>query len=73
MWDNSKAVADIMGEVSLAASKAFFVLRTPSFSLLHMRTDIYSEKTLTLGGSIIIIVDSLLLLQLIVKNRLITD
>ncbi|KAB0389554.1 hypothetical protein E2I00_001825 [Balaenoptera physalus] len=45
------AAAEIGGEVALAAAEAFFALRTPSFSLLRTSPDIYSEKTLTLGGS----------------------
>ena len=45
---NPEAAVENRGEVALAAAQAFFVLRTPSFSLLHTGPDVRSEKTLLL-------------------------
>ena len=36
------------GEVVLAAAEAFFVFRTPLFSLFHISPDFHSKKTLLL-------------------------
>lgn len=43
-----EAAVENRAEVALAAARAFFVLRTPSFSLLRIAPDFHSEKTLHL-------------------------